>query len=446
MTGDDMSPRQKLTLGILAVVLWGGCLSVHLPEVSVKPGSETEKLTWDSLVRQTIAENPDLAGARYGITSRARSRDQAFGSYLPSVSGNFDRNRQRTTGTDPMKDDMAFGITGDQPMFTGLNTTGQFLKAGKDLEATRWAYQVTSANVRFQLRSVYIELLKLDQLLAVNRRIAERRKQNAEMIRLRYNAGRENLGSAMRGDAIAEQAEFNVRQTMRRMESQSLLLGKVVGGDFVVPAKVEGEMEKIIPAPDDETPDYPGLAEQTPTVYQLTKTAEAFKAAVISAQSVIWPQVNGSLDYGYEGGKLQHLRDQFLLGMTVTLPFFNGGKNIEGILKAKADYQTSLEAAESARNSAVAQLADAWVQLQDARENVVVNKHFLEAGRKRAEIIRAEYASGLVDFQEFDITEQDFANAETAYVQSLADVLTKAANWEFVKGSTLEDVLHETRS
>lgn len=431
----------------LALIIFSaaGCLTVRLPKIEIKTGSQEKYWEWRDLAFETLQNNPDLKAARFAISSSARSRDIAAGNYLPSVTGTFDRDRSAPAGPNPMKDNMRFGISGDQPLFTGFDTTGKFLKSRKDLEASRLAYEELSASTRFQLRSVYAELLRLEKYLTVSRAIAQRRSQNAELIRLRYDAGRENLGSSMRAAAIAEQAFFTIRQTERRTESQSLLLGRLLGGEFMSPMRVAGDLEKMTPVIQDSMPDYSGLAEKTPHVRKLLKTAESFKAAVVSAQAAVWPTVDGTLDYGNTGGHLSTMKDDFTFGFKVSLPLFNGGKNIEGILKAKADYQSARQSAESAHQAAVAQMAEAWTLLRDAAENVLVRKKFLEASRKRAEIVRSEYTSGLVSFQDFDIAEQDLADSETSYVQALADVLIKEANWASVKGLTLEDTLNEAQ-
>ncbi len=419
-----------------------GCMTVRIPKIEVGQVKEGEQLTWRYVVKQAIEHNPDLMAARFGIKSSARSRDIALGGYLPSVTGNLERARARTTST-LMKDNLSWDVSAEEPLFTGFDTTGKLLQAKKTLAASKWAYQETSASVRFQLRSVYVELLRLEKLLDVDRRIEERRKQNAKLVRLRYDAGREHLGSAMRAEAIASQASYEVRQTLRRTESQSILIGREMGGEVTLLVQVEGNLEQMIPKIVDSKLDYLMLAEATPKVHQLIKTAESHKAAVVSAQSVVWPQATSSADYGYSGVHASNLKDQLALALRVSMPFFNGGKNVAAIRKAKADYQAAVETARSARDGAISDLADAHAQLVDTSELVEVRKKFLDAARKRSEIVRTEYTTGLVNFQDFDIAEQDLADSEKAYVESLANVLTQEADWEFIKGSTLEDVLHE---
>jgi outer membrane protein len=139
------------------------------------------------------------------------------------------------------------------------------------------------------------------------------------------------------------------------------------------------------------------------------------------------------------------MKDESFLGLNVTVPFFNGGKNVNAIRKAKADYDAAQKAAQSARDEAIALLAAAWAPYMDAIENVEVRRKFLEAARKRAEIIRAEYSTGLVNFTDFDAAEQENANAEKDYVESLANVFVQQANWEKTRGATLEDSYNENK-
>lgn len=422
-----------------ALCLTSGCLTVNLPHVQIEKRLEPQSLTWNFLVRQALSQNPDLQEARALVNSSARSRDIAFGDFLPSVEGGLDKSAGRTTNTNPTADTLGLDVSAQQSLFNGFGTTGEWIKARKNLQAVQLAYIETSADVRFQLRASYINVIRLQRLLETDQQIAQRRKQNAELVRLRYEAGRENVGSALRAEAISDQAAFDVRQAARLLESEALRLARESGGDFVIPIQIGDHFEDMLKGVRLSEADYAALAEKTPTVLRLLKTAEAAKAAVLSAQSSVWPQVNGTYDYGYAGVRASQLRDQSSLGLNVTVPFFEGGKNVAAIRKAKANYDAAKKAAQKARDEAIATLSAAWVPYQDAIESVEVKKKFLDAAKKRAEIIRAEYTTGLANFTDFDAAEQENANAEKDYVESLANVFAKQANWEKTQGATLED-------
>lgn len=436
----------KLGVGVLVFTqLFPAGGNAEIEPVSIQRNAEAKTLKWREAVQIALRYNPDLKESHFNVLSSARSRDIALGEYLPSVSGDLARTRNNARSA-PARDNIAFGVSADAPLFTGFTTTGAFLTARKNLQATQWTYQDTSANVRFRLRASYVELLRLSRQLEVNRRIEERRKKNADLIQLRYEAGREHLGSALRAKAIADQSAEDFLQTNRRIESESLRLGREAGGQFELPLQVEGQLEQLVPEIMSTQPDFAALAEEVPSVKSAVKSAEAAKANILAVQGRVWPQINGSADYGYSGRDVSDLKSDSFIGVAMSMPFFSGGQNVAAIRKAKADYDAAQANAKSARDEAVAQLAEAWVQYVNAIRQVAIRERFLEAARKRSEIVRAEYESGLVNFQDFDITEQDIADSERNYVESLATALVQEANWDLTRGKTLEDVLREERT
>lgn len=435
---------EQITFALIVVLVSGGCITSPLPATRVIRGEQRSALGWRRAVELALAHHPDILRARSEVEARNRARKVAFGDYLPEADGDFSRSRERRQEEDGgrvWRDNLSLGVGARQKLFTGFKTTGDYLQAKREWEAARFAYRETSADVRRRLRSAYVDLLRLETNLKVDKRIAERRRENADFIRLRYEAGRENLGSLMRTEAIAEGADFDVRKTGREIKSQRWRLSRELGGPFNLTLRVDGDLELMVPEPPPEDSDYPSLAEQSPRVQRSIKTAEVFKAAIVSAQSKVWPKVDGGFGYDYTGEGVSDLDDRFRLELVVSLPLFYGGKHVYGIAQAKSAYEAALEEARSIRDERTAELAESWTSFRDAWEFVKVEKAFVEASRERAQIVRSKYATGLIDFQEFDIAEQELANSERGYVRVLADVLLREANWDFLKGSTLEEVL-----
>lgn len=426
-----------LTLSFLST----SCVSVQLNPVKIEDGSAAEKLTWEGIAHEALQNNPDLEEARYQLKSVARSRDSALGDFLPSVDAVAGRTRTRPRAAGESVDSQDFSVGVSQPLFTGFGTTAEYLRALKNWQAAQFAYDSASANVRFLLRSTFVDVLRQKELLSVQERILERRRRNTELISLRYDAGREHQGSLMRTQAILSQADFDTRQTGRRIETQSILLGKQMGGKFLTPFPIEGNLKEMLFMVSQEKPDFVTIANETPEVKNLVKVAEALKAAIKTAESNLYPQATGSYSYGYSGERSSNLRDSAELDLSVSVPLFEGGKNIAAIRKAKADFHAAFQRARSARDQKVADLADVWASLQNAKELVKVRQNFLEASRKRAEIVKTQYETGLINFQDFDTAEQELADSERNYIQSLGDALSQEATWDLERGALLEEVV-----
>lgn len=430
--------RHRALLLIPWLIFAGSCARARLPEVSIRPGQGQEPLTWRRAVELALARNPTLASARADVRQSRYFRNAAFGRYLPEVDASLSRFRDYT---DEVSYSFSHGVSVSQPIFEGGEITGDALQAWHGWQSEKWEYQDTSATVREQLRTAYVELLRLNKLLAVNRAIAARRQENADLLKLRYEAGRENEGAWRRAQAIAEEAAFSVRQTERAIESQSLALGRHLGGYYVVPIPLGEDLEAMIPASVDLPGDYVTLAEATPLMQSTMRTTDSFKAAILSQQAQLWPRVTGQWDYSSSGDHPSAgLDDSTSIGFRISMPLFAGGQNVNNVLATNAQYQSQLAFARATRDLIIETLSESWAAFKNDWEDVAVRRSFLEAGRIRSEIMRTQYTNGLISFEDFDRAEEELVTAERNYVQSLADVLTSEAAWIADQGGTLEQV------
>ena len=124
--------------------------------------------------------------------------------------------------------------------------------------------------------------------------------------------------------------------------------------------------------------------------------------------------------------------------MTVSLPFFEGGKRISSVLKSKAALKGAVADERSGRDSVLVTLEQAWKDLKDTVEEVVVRQKFLVASEERAKITRAQYANGLTTFDTWTIIEDDLVSAQKAYLDVRTIAMIAEAYWIQAIGGTLE--------
>jgi len=92
----------------------------------------------------------------------------------------------------------------------------------------------------------------------------------------------------------------------------------------------------------------------------------------------------------------------------------------------------------SGRDTVILTLEESWVGWQDAVGAVAVRKKFLEADEERAKIANAQYAAGLIAFDDWIIIEDNLVNSQKAYLNTQANVLVAQATWAQAKGEILE--------
>ncbi|MFH1848393.1 MAG: TolC family protein [Candidatus Omnitrophota bacterium] len=399
------------------------------------PAYSGEALTWEECLREAKENNPDLLSAGEEVRQVKADRDVDLSGMLPQVDAGADRDRTRSTSK-RITDTYSYSITGRQLLFDGFKTASELSNALKTIQAQQYSYNVTSSDVRLDLRSAFVGLMKAQELVSLTENIAERRKQNLELINLRYKSGREHRGALLTAEADMAQAEFEAEQAKRGIFLSRRELLKAIGVSEMSPFKAEGGF--LLEGEYERKPDFARLAETTPFLRELILKKEAARYNLNSKQADFFPKVYLAGSAGKTGGDWPPEGEQWSAGVSVSLPLFEGGSRIAEASKARSQLKQAGEDEKSGRYGALVTLEREWKDLRDAIENVSVQKKFLEAARERAKITKSQYEIGLASFNDWVIIEDNLVRARKSYLNAQADMLIAEAYWIQAIGGTLE--------
>lgn len=403
--------------------------------LSTDSGSAQDALTWQECVRKTQENNPDLISAIEDVKQAVSDKDISLSIMGPQVDIDASAKRSKT-GDSARSDTYAYNIASQQLLFDGFKTASEVTKAEKTVLARQYNYAVVSSNIRLDLRSAFVELMRAQDLVGITRSIAERRKHNLELVNLRYESGRENRGSLLTADADLAQAEFEIAQAKRNITLSRRNLSKAVGFSRMRPWLAEGKF--MLSKGYQDKPDLDLLAETTPFISELIYKKEASRYNLNSKEADFFPKVyaNGSIGKTYDTWPPRN--NKWSAGMSVSLPIFEGGSRIAAVSKASSQLNQAEADERSGRDSVLATLERAWKDLKDAIADVSVQKKFLMADEERAKITRAQYAIGLASFNDWIIIEDNLVRSKKAYLNAQADMLYAEAYWIQAIGGTLE--------
>jgi outer membrane protein TolC len=387
-------------------------------------------LTWEACVTEARTRNPDLREARYSLSASSARRNAAFGGFLPrvgaSVSASDSGVPPRFRGVDP-----GYGaqITASQSLFSGFSTVADAMRACAAYRREKSRLRQTEADLRQRLRRAFVDVLYGQTNVKVQESMAARRLSNAELVRLRYEAGRENKGSAMRAQADAQQADFEAARAKRALVLARQKLARELGRDEFSPS-FETEGDWSAPAPPGN-PDLARLAMETPAVTQSQANEDEARAQYLSAAAPFWPSVDASASISRDGPAWPPppSSESWSVGASISYNLFSGGRDFFSLLASRA-------AARSAKVALSSDIRDTRVALQetlfsytDAHENVKIRQQYLEAARERAEIARAQYGNGLLGFVQWDIIEGELVESERSIIAARRDSLNAEAAW-----------------
>ena len=427
-------------------------LLLFFPALSEVRADET--LDWETCVREAKKDHPDLVSALEKVAQARASKEITRSAYLPqlgfdaseitakrpsfgvagssvalvSSTSNAPANNRNTT--------YQFEVTAQQLLFDGFKTSYDLSTNERSIIAAKYFYDVTSSNIRLRLRTAYVQLLGAQEYVKVTQEIEARRRQNLEMVKLRYEGGSEHKGSLMTSEADLVQASYNVAQAVRSIYLYQRQLTKELGRTFFTPITATGNFEVKDSAR--AIPEFENIADTNPLLRQLIAQKEAAKFGLKSAYANFFPQIyaNGSL--GNTNTTWPPDKNQYSVGTSITFPIFDGGNKFAMVDKAKGAFGQAQADERSGRDGVVFTLTNTWTQLQNTIDNVGVQKTALNAAQERAKIADAEYSIGFMSYDNWIIIVNNLVSAETAYINAQTAALVAEANWVQAKGGTLD--------
>lgn len=413
-----------------------GAVLLILRTVAAENGPAVETRTWWSCVEEAKKNNPDLLAALEVIGQSRATRSIKASPLFPQVNSEMRDGRVR--GTDAVYTNAhSITVTGKQLLFDGFKTPFDIEQADQTLVASRFNYAVTSSQVRLRLRQAFTELLTAQELLNITRNIAQRRKQNNDLVQLRYEAGREHRGSLLLAQADLAQADYDVVEAARAIVLSQRRLSKEMGRTHMLPLAAEGDFEVASRAA--VRPDFEAMADGNPFLEKLIAQTGAARFGLDSAKADFFPQVFGDLSAGKLSQDWPPNKNEWSMGLSVSYPLFEGRRRMAEVYRTRAVLNQAAADEKSGRDGVILTLEGTWKRLQDTLDQVGVQQKFLIAGEERAKITRAQYGIGLVLFDDWTIIEDALVRAKKAFLAAEAASLIAEADWIQARGGTLEN-------
>ncbi len=387
-------------------------------------------LTLDDAVTAAASSNPDLAASRERVRITELSRKAAASPFLPSVSvgASYDRS-----GGDNFSTAATYAVSASarQSLFAGGKDAATYHRRELELIAAQADLDTSRAGVSYSVKSAFARLLFAQDQLDLTRSIEKRRSENVRLVNLQYEGGRENKGSYLRSKANARQSSFDVAQAQRALRVAQVELLRATGRSQFETIQATGTLGALPPA---DMPNFHSLAADVPTVRSSVAGIEAARTDISFARGDFFPAIDASGSTGRAGADWPPKDDRWNVGVSASLPIFQGGSNVFGVKRARAALRQITDQSKSISDQAALDLETAYAAFADAGERSQVQQEFLQAAIVRAEIARSQYTSGLLSFNDWDIIENDLINTQKSHLSSLRDAAVAEADWERKQG------------
>ncbi len=396
----------------------------------------------DRIIRDALAQNPNLAAAQATLREARENYNASAGSeYFPDVSAALSSSRKKSS---PAAAGLPAGSKGS--VFDLHNasvdvayTFDVFGKGRQELDGLRAqvdyqqyqfeaAYLALTANI---VTTVIREASLREQLAALSDIVASQEKHLSMLDQQMA------LGGVARPEVLAQRAQLEqtraalppVEKELSQVRHQLMVLtGKFPADE----ATVKGFSLAAISLPEDLPVTLPSrLVRQRPDIRAAEALLKAASARVGVATADLYPQITLSGSYGSQAGRMAGLFDAnstvWNIGAGIVQPIFNGGR-------LRAQRRASLAAFDAARAqfrqvvlAAYANVADALRALETDARALKAQADAQAAAAASLDMTQKQLAAGAVNYALLLDAERQYQQARIALVQARAARLSDTA-------------------
>jgi len=391
------------------------------------PVHSQETLTWDTCVKDVLANNLDLKAARENVNSSKYKKKALWSEYLPSVNAGLNSS---------YGDSRSLLYSGylsvGQNLFSGFSSLGKTRGAEGGVESQEATYQSTRAKVSYDLMVAYAQVLYSKEYIKFSKDIIKRRTDNLSLVQLRFEGGMENKGSYLLAKASLQDAEFDLNQSERLLETSMQQLAAVLGRkELAKEIEVDDKMPLIEPEKDI---DIMQLAQETPEHKIAKAQVKISKADLTVSRSNFYPSLDFTGAITQQGSRWPFPNSGWSAMLGLSFPLFSGGKDFFTTYSSASLLSASLFEQEQTDLQIFYKLRGAYNDLKDAIERVNVYVSYEDAAKTRAVISRNKYNNGLLSFENWDIIENDYISKQKTALQSIRDRHLAEAAWLMTQG------------
>ncbi|AKL98509.1 TolC family protein [Endomicrobium proavitum] len=399
--------------------------------------AHAEKVTWSEVSRQTLATSPSVKSAKLKLDNAELAYDRAVVSFLPDVSARGAYSRGETSGNN-LSENFSLGLNATLSIFSGFETYNDVRQKSADLKAAKAAYNRAVSDAAYEVASQYANLMWAYETVELSKQIQERRTENKDMVKLKYNSGNVDIGSLKRVEADVETANYDLRKAQRYIETASAALLKAIGRNDEVILETDERLD--VQEETVKKPNFNELIKNIPEYIAADYSAQSAKAASAKAKGSWFPNISLSGGVSRSGAEWLPDRKSWDAGVSVSYSLFTGGKRIIDINTASNQSEISQQSFINAQNDLKSRSIGNFNSLLDSFENIAVRKHYLAASQQQAEISAKKYVNGLSTYQDWYSIENDFINSQKSLLDAKKSAALERAKWNNFLGKDFESI------
>lgn len=381
----------------------------------------------DQLVADGIAASPDVATAKAKVRQARANYASAGGVLYPSLdgSGSYTRSDNGSTSASSQSS-LGFKTQWELDLF-GANHRG-VEAAYYNMEAADEQLRGALVTLIGDIATNYAQLRGVQANIAIAQRNAASQRQTVALTRNQLQAGHISQVDLLSAETQAASTEAQIPGLRISYATYLNNLSVLTGRSSSALAAVLDKTRPIPSVPRKVSAGLPAdLLLNRPDIRAAEREYASSTASIGQKQAALYPGISLSGDINTGGAKIGDLARLSTIGWSfgpsLSVPIFNGGKLNADVEAARAARDQSFIAYRKAILTALSEVENASVSLNQNRLRVAQQQRIVSNSRKINELTLDQYRAGTKSFIDVLTAQRDLLNAETGLAQARTDLV-----------------------
>ncbi len=388
-----------------------------------------DTLTLTKAVDLATSYHPSLRSAEASVQSAAGAYRQAFAGYLPTVS--FSSSASHTQGVfvfnpsspPPYQDYNTFTalLSAQQTVFDFGRTIGR-VSAGTDFEdASKLDQTATRNTVISNVEIAFYSVTQAAAVVRVNEEAVDAAQRHLAQARGFYHVGRRPQLDVTKAEVDLANANVNLITARNGLQVARVQLENMIGVRIPPSVVIKDTFDVELAVPPLDSMTSVGMANR-PELLAARARVSGSSSLTTAAISQHLPIISAGGTYQWSDFKLSPLYPRWNVGLTFTLPVFQGFAIDAQVQQARANEEIARATLTQLEQDAILEIDQNYLAVKEAQERVWATVKLVQQAEQALILAERQYAAGVGT--QLDVTDAQLtrSNARITRIQALFDL------------------------
>ncbi|OAT16328.1 outer membrane efflux protein [Buttiauxella gaviniae ATCC 51604] len=391
----------------------------------------SQPMTLSGAVDTALCNNPQIRATWAEIKVQSGVVGEARAAYLPTLSGSVSRLRDSTVYS---AGSQAPGVTSTGNQYYGSLNWRLFDFGGRAanresanqmLLAAVAGHDAALQKVMVSVIQAWFETLTSQAEVDARQHIAELARQTLIVAKRRENLGASAQDDTLQATTALAKAELTAMRASGDYQKNIALLRQAMGIDLATEITLPRQPERVIPSDIHDLNEWLKQAEDRhPAIQQARAKWAADKDKIISVRSDGLPTVDLTAHMSRNGFPNQGLssinQTNKDIGITISIPLFDGFSRHYKILEARAQAEQSEAQMEDTTAQIMTDVVKAYADAKTALNVLTASQQLLDAAQKSVQSVQRRYDKNVADILEVMNAQSALADAQQQRIEAIA--------------------------